>query len=60
MKVRLYGEAAVVTGFGRHSGTYKGVPFRDPQVRWTDTWIRINGRWQCVASQATFDPVEHQ
>ena len=53
VKVRIYGDAAVVTGLGTRSGTYKGVAFKDRQVLWTDTFIKKDGRWQCVASQGT-------
>jgi ketosteroid isomerase-like protein len=54
IEVRVYGDAAVVTGRGKHAGTYRGQAFDDPPALWTDTWIRRDGRWQCVASQATF------
>jgi hypothetical protein len=53
VKVRVYGDAAVVTGLGSRSGNYKGVPFKDRQAYWTDTFIRKDGRWQCVATQGT-------
>ena len=53
MKVRIYGDAAVVTGTSTASGTYKGAAYKDRQALWTDTFIRRDGRWQCVASQAT-------
>lgn len=52
-KVRVYGDAAVVTGLSTQSGTNKGVAFKDRQVLWTDTFIRKDGRWQCVAGQST-------
>jgi ketosteroid isomerase-like protein len=52
-KVRVYGDAAVVTGLSTQSGTSKGVAFKDRQVLWTDTFIRKDGRWQCVAGQST-------
>ena len=52
-KVRIYGDAAVVTGLASRSGTYKGVVFKDRQFLWTDTFVRKDGRWQCVASQGT-------
>src|SRR5262245_58923602 len=52
-KVRIYGDAAVVTGLATRAGTYKGVAFKDRQFLWTDTFIKKDGRWQCVASQAT-------
>ena len=53
VKVRVYGDAAVATGLGTRSGTYKGVAFKDRKFLWTDTFIRKDGRWQCVASQGT-------
>jgi ketosteroid isomerase-like protein len=52
-KVRIYGDAAVVTGLATRSGTYKGIAFKDRQTFWTDTFIRKDGRWQCVATQGT-------
>ena len=48
MKVRVYGDAAVVTG----RSTVKGKLFNG-QSMWTDTFIRKDGRWQCVASQSS-------
>jgi ketosteroid isomerase-like protein len=53
MKVRVYGDAAVVTGLGTRSGTFEGQPFKDRQFLWTDTFVKKDGRWQCVASQGT-------
>src|SRR5579863_8378718 len=49
MHVRAYGEAAVVTGTGTQQGTFKGQPLT-PTIVFTDTFIRLNGRWQAVAS----------
>jgi ketosteroid isomerase-like protein len=54
IKVRLYGDTAVVTGTGVRSGTYQGKPFADLRMYWTDTWVRRKGQWQCVASQSTW------
>ena len=53
MKVRVFGDAAVVTGTVTSSGTRKGVAFKDRQILFTDTFVRRDGRWQCVASQGT-------
>ena len=53
MKVRVYGDTAVVTGLGVRSGTYQGAPFSDRRFLWTDIFVRRDGRWQCVASQGT-------
>ena len=50
MQVRTYGDAAVVTGGGEVKGKYKDQDLSGTQ-RWTDTFIKLQGRWQCVASQ---------
>ncbi len=52
MKVRVYGDAAVVTGRNTIKGTWQGKDI-DQQERWTDTWIKRNGRWQCVATHSS-------
>lgn len=51
-KVQMYGEAAVVTGTYRETGTFQGKPYAR-RGRFTDTWIRMKNTWQCVASQST-------
>lgn len=48
MKVQIHGDAAVVTGAYHEKGTYHGKTF-EHQGRFTDTWIRHKGAWQCVA-----------
>jgi len=54
VKARVYGDAAVVTGRGTRSGaTKERGAFKNLQFLWTDTFVRQDGRWQCVASQAT-------
>src|SRR5215467_8953322 len=52
LDVQIYGNAAVVTGVYRESGTNKGKSYT-VRSRYTDTWIKHNGMWQCVASQST-------
>lgn len=52
MKVRLYGEVALVYGIYRENGLKNGKPY-SLRERFTDTWIRHGGSWMCVASQAT-------
>ena len=47
-KVRVYGDAAVVTGRTTVKETWKGKEVSG-QFRWTDTWVKLAGRWQCVA-----------
>jgi ketosteroid isomerase-like protein len=55
LKVQVYGDAAVVTGIYRESGSNKGKPYVI-RSRYTDTWIRRGGVWQCVASHSTLIP----
>ncbi|HTF23623.1 MAG TPA: nuclear transport factor 2 family protein [Candidatus Limnocylindria bacterium] len=50
MKLHRYGDTVVVTGATRETGTEKGKPFSH-QGRFTDTWIKKEGQWLCVASQ---------
>jgi len=52
MRVRLYGDAAVVTGRFRAEGRSGDEPFT-VDVRWTDTFVRRDGHWWAVASQST-------
>ena len=52
MKVRVYGDAAVVTGRSTIKETYKGEDVSG-QERWTHTWVKRAGRWQCVAGHSS-------
>jgi len=54
VKVIVFGNAAIATGASKAKGTdSSGQPF-DSYERWTDTWVKTpDGRWQCVATQAT-------
>ena len=52
IRVQVYGNAAVVNGIFRVKGVEKGKPYVHRE-RFTDTWIKQNETWQCVASQAT-------
>lgn len=52
MKVRVYGDAAVVTGLQTIKDTYKGEDVSG-QERWTHTWVKLAGRWQCVAGHSS-------
>lgn len=49
MKLHVHGETVVVTGATHEKGTLKGKPYQH-QGRFTDTWIKKNGQWLCVAS----------
>ena len=55
MKVHVYGDAAVVTGKGSLKGKENGKPI-DEVIRFTDTWVKRDGRWVCAATQVTRIP----
>ena len=55
VRVRVFGDAAVVTGRTHGRGEYSSVPY-DVTVRFTDVFVRRNGRWQAVASHASLLP----
>lgn len=48
----VFGDCAVVTGIYREKGANKGKPY-NRRGRFTDTWVKVNNTWQCVASQST-------
>ncbi len=50
---RVYGETGVVTGLLKVKLTAQAAPYT---LRFTDTWVRRNNRWQLVAFQATRMP----
>lgn len=52
VKVRVYGDTAVVTGRLHRVGKDKNGNF-DRNYMFTDTFIKRDGRWQVIATQAT-------
>jgi len=50
MKVRAYGNTAVVTGGLTERGTRNGTAYLDT-YRWTDVFVKRGGHWQAVVSQ---------
>ena len=52
MKVRVYGDTAVITGTDTEKGEYHGKDSSGVYL-WTDVFVRRNGRWQAVSSQST-------
>ena len=50
--VYLYGNVAIVTSEYRTKGSDSGKPFVH-HGRFTDTWVKLNGEWKCVADQET-------
>jgi hypothetical protein len=49
---RVFENAAVVTGRTHGRGEFANTPY-DVVIRFTDVFIRRNGRWQAVASHAS-------
>jgi ketosteroid isomerase-like protein len=52
MTVHVYGNTAVAAGTNTLKGTYKGQDISG-KYRFTDTWVKRNGKWQVAASQST-------
>jgi ketosteroid isomerase-like protein len=52
MKVRVFGDTAVVTGSDTEKSTFKGKDSSGKYV-WTDVFVKRQGHWQAAASQST-------
>ena len=52
MNVRVYGDAAVITGRSAIKAQVKGEEIAG-ELRFTDVWTKQGGRWLAVASQVT-------
>lgn len=50
--VRVYGDSAIVIGITRVEGSSGGAEFK-AEFRFTDTWVKRDGRWVLAASHAT-------
>jgi ketosteroid isomerase-like protein len=50
MRLFSHGDTVIVIGATHEIGKYKGKAY-EHRGRFTDTWIRGDGRWICVASQ---------
>ena len=48
-RIRVHGNAVVVTGAYHEKGTDKGKPY-EYHDRFTDVWMNIKGTWQVIAS----------
>jgi ketosteroid isomerase-like protein len=55
MAVHYYGNTAVVTGAYYEKGVDKGKSW-ERRGRFTDTWMNLDGRWQCIASHFSVKP----
>lgn len=49
LKVRVHGDTAIVTGAYHEKGESGGKPY-EYHDRLTDTWMKLGGKWQVVAS----------
>lgn len=56
LKVRIYRDVAVVTGLSTLTGSAKG--YVSGGRRFTELWVRRNGRWQSVGGQSTLVPAK--
>ena len=52
MKVRVYGDTAVVTGKSTAKGSINGIELKGP-VMFTRVYVKKSGKWQSVAFQQT-------
>jgi uncharacterized protein (TIGR02246 family) len=51
LQVRVFAaDVAVATGLYTATRREKGGPGAQTRYRYTDTWVRRNGSWQCVAT----------
>ena len=52
IRVRVYGDSAVVSAITRSKGKFMGQEFTTHE-RSTDVFVRRDGRWRCVLTQLT-------
>ena len=52
LKVRVFGDTAVVAGSDVNKSSYKGKD-TSGHFNWTDVFVKRHGHWQAVASQLT-------
>jgi len=56
MSVRVFGNTAIASGVMRVKGVEGGKPYVRRE-QFVDTWVNKDGKWVCVATDAT--PVTH-
>ena len=56
LKARIFGTVAIVTGVSTLTGSAKG--YVSGPRRFTEVWVRRNGRWQEVGGQSTLVPAK--
>ena len=52
IKIRVYGDSAVVTGRVFGKGQYEGISL-DERQRFTSLWIKRSGRWQGISEHGS-------
>ena len=52
MRVRVYGDTAVVSSLTRSKGKFMGQEFATHE-RSTDVFVRRDGQWRCILTQLT-------
>jgi ketosteroid isomerase-like protein len=52
MRIRVYGDSAVVSALTRSKGKFMGQEF-SMRERSTDVFVRLEGHWRCVLTQLT-------
>jgi hypothetical protein len=53
LKIRIYGNTAVVTAIVKTNGATYGVASSPTGVRWTQVLVKRDGKWQPVLTQTT-------
>ena len=51
LKVTVFGHTAIATGTFTGKGKDASGKALDERVRFTDTWVKMDGKWLCVATQ---------
>lgn len=54
LKARIYGNVAIVTGLSTLTGSSKR--YASGPRRFTEVWLRRNGRWQMIGGQTMLVP----
>jgi ketosteroid isomerase-like protein len=57
LKVRIYGDTAIVTAWGVSGGKYNGQPFREVE-RASNLFVRKDKVWSCVLTHLSRLPQE--
>jgi ketosteroid isomerase-like protein len=52
IRLRVYGDSAVVSALTRTKGNFMGQEFSTHE-RATDFFVRLNGKWRCALTQLT-------